>query len=90
MERITTKGRIVSIGSSRGVLLPELLIEHSGVGTEVHLDAEPGRIVIRTAPPPRPRAGWAEAARRMHFHGDDVLLGCPGVTRFDEEEPEWR
>jgi antitoxin MazE len=82
------KTRIVRIGNSQGVRLPKPLIEQAGLGVEVQLHAEPGRIVIESAP--RPRAGWAEAARSMHEQGDDVLLDPPTPTRFDDEEWEWR
>lgn len=40
--------------------------------------------------PPRPRAGWAEAARRMREQGQDRLLDRPTLTRFDDEEWRWR
>jgi len=82
------KTRIVRIGNSQGVRLPKPLLEQAGLGAEVRLHAEPGRIVIESAT--RPRAGWAEAARRMHEVGDDALLDPPTPTRFDEEEWEWQ
>ena len=42
------------------------------------------------APAPRPpRAGWAEAARRMHAAGDDRLLDPLQSSTFDEWEWEW-
>ena len=34
----------------------------------------------------RPRAGWAEAAKRMRQRADDTLLDAPTATRFDQEE----
>ena len=55
---------------------------------EVELQAEPGRIVIRSAK--RPREGWADAARLMRERGDDRLLDSSIPTRFDEEEWKWR
>jgi antitoxin MazE len=82
------KARIVRIGNSQGVRLPKPLIEQAGLGLEVLLHAEPGRIVIESSP--QPRAGWADAARRMHERGDDLLLDAPISTRFEEEEWEWR
>jgi antitoxin MazE len=82
------KSRIVQIGNSRGVRLPKVLLEQAQLAEEVELDAEPGRIVIRR--PSRPRAGWAEAARRMHERGEDQLLDPTTATRFDEEEWKWR
>ena len=34
------------------------------------------------------RAGWAEAARRMHAAGDDRLLDPPQSSTFDDQEWE--
>lgn len=82
------KSRIVRIGNSQGVRIPKLLLEQAGLGDEVELSAEDGRIVIAAAR--RPRAGWAEAAQAMHERGDDALLDAPVATRFDQEEWEWR
>ena len=57
------KARIVRIGNSRGVRLPKALIEQSGLGEEVELRVQPGAILIHSVA--QPRAGWAEAARRL-------------------------
>ena len=82
------KARIVRIGNSRGVRLPKALIDQADLSEEVEIHAEPGRIVVAAIR--RPRAGWAEAARRMRERGEDRLLDAPSRTRFDEEEWEWR
>jgi antitoxin MazE len=82
------KTRIVRVGNSRGVRLPKVLLEQARLAEEVELRAEPGRIIIRAARPPR--AGWAEAARRMRERHDDELLDPSTPTRFDHEEWEWR
>lgn len=82
------KARIVRIGNSRGVRLPKTLIEQAGLPEEVELLAEPGRIVVKAVR--QPRAGWAEAAQRMHQRGEDRLVDAPTLTRFDEEEWVWR
>ena len=81
------KARIVAIGNSRGVRIPKPLFEQAGLGEEVELHAEDGRIIIAAAR--RPRAGWAEAAAAAHSRGDDRLLETP-VAAFDAEEWEWR
>jgi len=82
------KARIVRIGNSRGVRLPKTLIDQASLPEEVELHAEPGRIVVQAIR--RPRAGWAEAARRMRKRGEDRLLDAPSRTRFDEKEWKWR
>jgi len=82
------KTRIVRIGNSRGIRLPKVLLEQAQLAEEVELHAEPGRLVIEGAT--RPRAGWADAARRMRARGDDRLLEPPTATQFDGKEWEWR
>ena len=82
------KARIVRIGNSQGVRLPKSLLAEARLTEEVELQAEPGRIVIRA--PRKPRAGWAEAARRMRERGEDRLLDGAAPTRFDEREWKWR
>ena len=78
------KAHIVRIGNSRGIRLPKTLLQEAQLEDEVELQAEPGRILIsKTA---KPRAGWAEAARRMRERDEDRLLHPPTSTRFDKEE----
>jgi hypothetical protein len=47
------------------------------------------KFVLRSAT--RPRAGWEEACRRMHEHGDDALLdqGSSPATKWDRTEWQW-
>ncbi len=82
------RARIIRIGNSRGVRLPKLLLNQAQLDGEVELQAEPGRLIIRSVK--RPRAGWGEAARRMREREEDRLLDAPTPTRFDQEEWEWR
>lgn len=81
------KTRIVAIGNSRGIRIPKSLLQQADLVDEVELHAEQGRIVIAAAR--RARAGWAEAAARLHARGDDGLLETPSPL-FDSEEWEWR
>ncbi|HEY5218947.1 MAG TPA: AbrB/MazE/SpoVT family DNA-binding domain-containing protein [Gemmatimonadaceae bacterium] len=83
----SVKARIVAIGNSQGVRLPKPLIEQAGLGGEVELHAEQGRIVI--AATRRARTGWAEAAALLHARGEDGLLET-ATSAFDAEEWEWR
>ena len=64
------------------------MLQHAGLGEDVELHAEPGRIVIEAAR--RPREGWGEAAAAMHTAGDDQLVHPDTLTAFDDEEWEWR
>ena len=81
------RARIVRIGNSQGIRLPKPLLEQAGLSDEVELTAAAGQIVIaalRVA-----RAGWAEAAARLHAANEDQV--GPGIaTTFDNAEWEWR
>ena len=81
------KARIVRVENSRGIRLPKPLLEQAGLGDEVEIRAERGRIVIE--PAERPRAGWEEAAREMANTGEDRLLDPHVATHFDEEDWSW-
>jgi antitoxin MazE len=82
------KAHIVKIGNSRGIRLPKTLLQEAQLEDEVELQAEPGRILISKLS--RPRAGWADAARRMREQNEDRLIEQPSPTRFDTEEWKWR
>ena len=82
------KAHIVRIGNSRGVRLPKTLLQEAQLEGEVELQAEPGRILI--SKPSQPRAGWADAARRMREQDEDSLIDQPIPTRFDTDDWKWR
>jgi antitoxin MazE len=77
----------VQIGNSKGIRLPKIVIQEAQLQDEVELQAEPGRIVIRSAK--RPRQGWADAARLMHERDEDRLIDKPTSTQFDREDWKW-
>jgi antitoxin MazE len=78
---------LVRIGNSRGVRLPKPLIVQAGLTDEVELRVQGGAIIIER--PADLRCGWADAARKMCQRGDDLLLGPPTPTHFDEQEWDW-
>lgn len=82
------KSRLVRIGNSRGIRLPKVLIEEAGLSGEVEIRVREGAVIITGAG--RPRAGWAEAARRARQRGQDRLLDEPTPTRFDDAEWRWK
>jgi len=82
------RARLIRIGNSRGVRLPKPVIEEAGLAEEVDLQVRSGAVVISSRR--KPRAGWAEAARRMREAGEDRLLSRPTPTRFDDEEWRWQ
>ncbi len=81
------KTRLIRIGNSRGIRLPKPIIEEAGLSDEVELRVRPGAILIERAA--GSRAGWAEAAQRLHHRGEDEPVAPPTPTRFDDEEWVW-
>ena len=80
--------RLVRIGNSRGVRLPKPLIAQAGLTDEVRLRVRDGGILIEP-PLAQCRAGWAEAAEKIHQRNEDVLRDAPSATDFDETEWKW-
>jgi antitoxin MazE len=85
---MSVKARIIRIGNSRGVRLPKTMLAEAGLSDEVEIRARNGAIMISAAAP-RPRAGWAEAAKLVRSRDDDRMLDEPTSTRFDDEEWKW-
>ena len=88
----TVRTRIVRIGNSQGVRIPKPLLEQSGVGSEVEIEAQDHQLVIRPAKAKRhPREGWEEEFRIMAERGEDRLpdWDVPTLNSWDEREWEW-
>ena len=85
------KARIIKIGNSKGVRIPKLLIEETGLGEEVEIQVEDNRIIIAPAPR-RPRSGWASTFQKMAQAGDDALLdgNTQPPTQWEKKEWEWQ
>lgn len=82
--------RLVRIGNSRGIRIPKLLLEESGLDGEVEIVVEGNALLV--SPARAPRAGWGESFDAMATRGDDALLDADTASgsRWDEEEWEWR
>jgi antitoxin MazE len=82
------KTSLVRIGNSQGVRIPKAIIEQCGLTAEVDLSVKGGAVVIAASR--KPRAGWAEAFKRMAEAGDDALLIPDDLpNEFDEKEWTW-
>jgi antitoxin MazE len=81
------KTTIVRIGNSQGVRIPKAILGSAKVGDAVDLEAASDGVVLRFTP--SPRAGWAEAARRMAAVGDDALGPEPVGPRTEWDEENW-
>lgn len=69
------KASIITIGNSKGVRIPKVLLEESGIEKDVEIKASKGVIRI-TAAKPKPRLGG------------DMALMSEAVLRRDWDRPE--
>jgi antitoxin MazE len=77
------------MGNSSGIIIPKPILAQLGVktGDDLDLSLEDGRIVL--APPKQhPRAGWADAARRIAEAGDDALV-WPEFGNVGDVDLKW-
>ena len=83
------KTKLVPVGDSLGVRIPEALLEQLRLHDHVHLEVEQGRLIIRAAAPVR--SGWDDAFREMGERGDDTVLDGDSLaaTRWDCMEWDW-
>ncbi|MBH8564622.1 AbrB/MazE/SpoVT family DNA-binding domain-containing protein [Nostoc sp. CENA67] len=80
------KSRVVQIGNSQGILIPKLLLEQSGIHTQVEIEVHNDHLIISAAP--KLRVGWEEAFAAMTERNDDVLLDDVSTTDWDQVEWE--
>ena len=87
----TVMTRVITIGNSRGIRIPKVLLDQIGLKKEeqVELAVERDRLIIR--PVRRLRHDWDDQFKLMAQRGDDLLLDAatPSLTRWDAEEWEW-
>ena len=79
--------RIVKIGNSQGIRIPKLLLEQSGIDTEVEIEVQGANLILH--PASRLRIGWEEAFTNIAEEKDDVLLDDVNMTNWDYMEWEW-
>ena len=77
------------LGNSSGIIIPKPILAQIGVqaGDDLDLSLDDGRIVLVPARR-HPRAGWAEAARRIAQAGDDALV-WPEFSNADDADLKW-
>jgi antitoxin MazE len=84
---VTIKTRIIRIGNSQGIRIPKILLEQSGIHTEVEIEVQGDHLTIRTAR--GSRIGWDIAFTAMAEQHDDALLNDVNATDWDQAEWEW-
>ncbi len=83
------RARLVKMGKSRGIRLPQAFLDPVEIDEEVELEVQDGQVVIRLVP--RPRRGWEKQLAGMTEHRDDRLLDSKAfsLTIWDEEKWVW-
>ncbi len=82
------RASIIKIGNSQGVRIPKPIIEQCGFNNEVELEVQNHELIIKSKR--HPRQNWASAFSAMAENGDDKLLDSTILTKWDEEEWEWK
>ncbi|MXW09000.1 MAG: AbrB/MazE/SpoVT family DNA-binding domain-containing protein [Gammaproteobacteria bacterium] len=80
--------RLIRIGNSRGIRIPKALVEAAGLDVPLRMRVVDAGLLLERVE--HPRAGWAEAARKLENRGEGGLLDDPVPTVFDESEWEWK
>ena len=80
------KVKLVPIGNSKGVRIPQAFIKACGFGEHVDMRIEQSAIVL--AAPRRPRENWDAAFEKMAVASDDALL-IPDDLAGDWDDAEW-
>ena len=80
------KVKLVPIGNSRGVRIPQAFIKACGFEEQVEMRIEQNAIVL--AAPRNPREHWEAAFEKMAAAGDDEPL-LPDHLGVDWDDTEW-
>jgi antitoxin MazE len=75
------------MGNSQGVLIPKPILQQIGLEDEAEMCVEGDALVIRR-PKASPRAGWAEASKKLAAAGDDALV-MPMFANEEDAELKW-
>lgn len=67
------KASVISIGNSKGVRIPMVMLKECNIETQVELVREKDKIIIKPIKS-KPRDGWEKAFRMMHDRKEDTLL----------------
>jgi len=75
------------MGNSQGVIIPKPVLAQVGLETEAELLIQKDALILRR-PAARPRAGWAEASKRLASTGGDELV-WPEFGNEGDRDLKW-
>ena len=82
------RARVVKIGNSQGIRIPKPLLEQTGIMSDVELEVEKNKIIIR--PISNPRTGWDDAFKAMAKNGQDKLIDGDKIISHSWDDEEWQ
>ena len=84
---IMIRSKVIKIGNSRGIRIPQALLEQIGLTGNVEMTIEGNKLVIN--PLRLSRQGWGAQFGDMAEHGDDRLVDQTPATQWEEVEWTW-
>ena len=81
------RSKIIKIGNSHGIRIPQALLEQVGLNGNVEITVEGNKLIIN--PLRVSRQGWEAQFAAMAEHGDDQLLDQVPATQWEEDEWTW-
>ena len=81
------RSKIIKIGNSRGIRIPQGLFEQAGLTDEVEMAVEGNQLIIHSTH--SLRQGWNAQFAAMSENGLDKLLDEPISNQWDKDEWVW-
>jgi len=83
------RARVIKIGNSQGLRIPKPILEQTGIMSDVEIEVEKNKIIIR--PIKNARDGWDDAFKVMGEKGDDEpIIDDENISHsWDEKEWQW-
>jgi antitoxin MazE len=81
------RAQIIQIGNSQGIRIPKILLQETGISSEVELEIHADGILLRNIS--KPRAGWEAQFRSLNEADDDLLVSEAPGSDFESREWQW-
>ncbi len=89
MKEKVIHSRLIKIGNSQGVRLPQTLLKMSGIKDEIAIFTENGQIIIRGEESQKNRIGWEKSFQEMTEENHDQILDKETISTSSWDELEW-
>ena len=81
------RSKVVKIGNSRGIRIPQVLLEQAGLTDDVEMVVEGDRLIVHSTH--SLRQGWDIQFAAMLKNADDHLVDEETPSQWDQDEWEW-